>query len=78
MNKIIHVHFIEPFEGMSDLYFGSVIAIYDVVPKEAVGITYHSLSYAIRGKSEYRNKKVVIRVGQLMRKSQSRTKDVRT
>lgn len=59
---------------MNDLYFSSLKAIYDVVPQEAVGIRYKSLTNAIRGKERYENKKVIIRIGELVRKSNCRTK----
>lgn len=72
--KVVHLTFKEPYEGMTDLYFSSLKAIYDVVPKEAVGIEYKSLTNAIRGKSEYENKKVAIRIGHLVRKASVRTK----
>ena len=58
---------------MNDLYFSSLKAIYDVVPQEAVGIRYKSLTNAIRGKGLYENKKVIIRIGKLVRKSNCRT-----
>lgn len=71
--KVVHLSFKEPYEGKTDLYFSSLKAIYDAVPQEAVGIRYKSLTNAIRGKERYENKKVVIRIGELMRKAQSRT-----
>ena len=74
--KVVHLTFKEPYIGMADLYFSSLKAIYDVVPKEAVGIEYKSLTNAIRGKGEYENKKVTIRIGRLVRKASIRTKKV--
>lgn len=73
--KVVHLFFKEPYKNKSDLYFSSLKAIYEVVPIEAVGIRYKSLTNAIRGKEQYENKKVVIRIGQLVRKPNSRTKD---
>lgn len=70
--KIVHLQFKEPHDGETDLYFGSLKAIYDAVPAEAVGITYKSLTNATRGKNEYENKKVLIRIGQIQRKARSR------
>lgn len=67
--KIIHLHFKEPYEGMTDLYFSSVKAIYDQVPESAVGIKYRSLTNAIRGKERYENKHCIVSVGELHRKS---------
>lgn len=69
--KVVHLHFKEPYEGKTDLYFGSLKSIYDVVPYEAVNVSYKYLTNAIRGKEIYENKKVVIRVGELIRKPKS-------
>lgn len=71
--KIVHLQFKEPHNGETDLYFGSLKAIYDAVPAEAVGITYKSLTNATRGKNEYENKKVIIRFGQIQRKARGRS-----
>ena len=72
--KVVHIHFKEPHEGMSDLYFSSIKAIYEQVPESAVGIKYKSLTNAIRGKICYENKNCIIRIGELMRKSNLRRK----
>lgn len=68
--KVVHLSFREPYAGKTELYFSSIKAIYDAVPMEAVGIRYKSLTNAIRSKERYENKKVVIRIGELMRKAQ--------
>lgn len=68
--KIVHLNLKEPYEGETDLYFGSIKAIYDSLPKDAVGITYRSLTNALRGRSFYNNKKCVIKVGELRQKTQ--------
>ena len=70
-DKVVHLTFKEPYNGMTDLYFGSLKAIYDVVPKDAVGITYKALTNAIRGKERYENKKCVIRISVIHRKAKS-------
>ena len=67
--KIVHLQFKEPYNGETDFYFGSLKAIYDTVPIGAVGITYKSLTNATRGRSEYENKKVLIR-GKIRRSAQ--------
>ena len=67
--KVIHLHFKD--DGMSiikDWYFGSLIAIYNSRTVEDIGISYKSLTNAIRGKDIYENKKVIIRIGKLERK----------
>lgn len=71
--KIVHLQFKEPFNGETDFYFGSLKAIYDTVPVGAVGITYKSLTNATRGRTEYENKKVLIRIGQIQRKTRGRS-----
>lgn len=70
-NKIVHLTFKEPYEGETDLYFGSLKAIYDRVHQEQIGIAYKSLTNAIRGKEIYENKKVIIRIGQVQRKTRT-------
>lgn len=71
--KIVHLQFKEPRDGETDLYFGSLKAIYDAVPADEVGITYKPLTNATRGRSEYENKKVLIRIGQIQRKTRGRS-----
>lgn len=73
-SKVVHVHFKKPHEGMTDLYFGSLKAIYIQVPEDIIGIKYKSLTNAIRGKICYENKNCIIRIGELMRKSNVRRK----
>lgn len=72
--KVVHLHFKEPHEETSDLYFSSIKAIYEQVPESAVGIKYKSLTNAIRGKNCYENKNCIIRIGELLRKSNIRRK----
>lgn len=70
--KVVHLKLNEPHDGETDFYFGSLKAIYDAIPQKEIGIAYKSLTNAIRGKSEYENKKCTIKVGQLKQKSQSK------
>lgn len=74
--KVVHVHFKVPYEGMTDLYFGSLKAIYSQVPEDIIGIKYKSLTNAIRGKDCYENKSCKIRIGELQRMSNIRSKSV--
>lgn len=74
-SKVVHVHFKVPYEGMTDLYFGSLKAIYAQVPEDIIGIKYKSLTNAIRGKDCYENKSCVIRIGALQRMLNSRNKN---
>ena len=70
--KVVHLKLNEPHNGEIDFFFGSLKAIYDNIPQYKVGIGYKSLTNALRGKSEYENKKCTIKVGQLKQKSQSK------
>lgn len=67
--KIVHVKLKEPKDGRKDYYFGSLLAIYDNLSRDDVGIAYKSLTNALRGKEYYENKKCIIRVGKLERKA---------
>lgn len=74
-SKVVHVHFKEPYEGMTDLYFSSLKAIYLQVPEDIIGIKYKSLTNAVRGKVCYENKSCIIRIGALQRMSNNKSKD---
>ncbi len=63
--KIIHLKLNEPIDGKSDLYFGSLKAIYQKLSPDQVGIKYKSLTNALRGKDHYQNKKCSITIGQV-------------
>lgn len=54
-----------------DWYYGSLKAIYDQFDEDIIGIKYKSLTNAIRGKAEYENKKVIIHIGKIRRKSRN-------
>ena len=41
--KVIHVELHEPYQGKRHYYFGSVAAIYDVLPLDVVGIARETL-----------------------------------
>lgn len=58
--KVIHVHLYEPYEGKSDYFFGSIIAIYSILPDDVVGIKYNYLK--AKKLTQYKNKKCVINV----------------
>lgn len=67
--KVIHLHFKDDWASIiHDWYFGSLKAIYDSRTVEEIGISYKSLTNALRGKEVYENKKVIIRIGKLERK----------
>lgn len=69
--KVIHLHLKGKPDAStdSDWYYGSLKAIYDQFDEGIIGIRYKSLTNAIRGKTEYENKKVIIRVGKIRRKA---------
>jgi len=71
--KVVHLHLKEPFNGESDFYFGSLKAIFDTVPHEAIRISYKYLTNAIHGKDLFENKRCTIRIAHLERKQQSKT-----
>jgi hypothetical protein len=59
--NIIHVELNEPYNGKKNWYFGSVSAIYEQIPSEVIGACKEYLWQALRGKSEFRAKRAVIR-----------------
>lgn len=68
--KVVHLHLNEPYNGQSDFYFGSLKAIFDTIPHEAIRISYKYLTNAINGKEQFQNKRCTIRIGYLERKAQ--------
>lgn len=75
--KVYHVELKQPIAGKSHYYFGSKIAIYDVLTVEQVGISYKSLSnlYDL-SKQPYENKKCIIRLGEFHRKAGNRCRKI--
>lgn len=65
--KIVHLHLKEPYNEESDYYFGSLKAIYGLIPAELLGIGYKSLTNALRGRQRYENKLITIHVSTLHR-----------
>ena len=70
--KVVHLHLKEPYNGESDFYFGSLKAIFDIIPHDVVSVSYKYLANAIHGKDQYENKRCIIRIGYLERKQQSK------
>ncbi len=66
--KVVHLHLNEPYNGKTDFYFGSLKAIFDTIPREAIHISYKYLTNAIRDKDLFQNKRCTIRIGELIRK----------
>ncbi len=69
--KVIHVQLKEPYKGKSHYYFGSIAAIYDVLPKDVVGITKESLWNVLKDET-YTGAKSTIRFGILHTKQSNR------
>lgn len=66
--KVLHLHFKEPYEGQTDMYFGSYAAIYQVLPRTALGICETALSDAVRkGNGYYENKRITLRLSEMHR-----------
>ena len=70
--KVIHVGFTDPQQGYrKHYYFGSVAAIYDILPKDIVGISKEALWSALKY-GEYRGRKAIIRRGVIISKQTKR------
>lgn len=73
--KVFHVELKQPVDGKQHFYFGSKRAIFDVLPHDAVGITYRTLTNCVKlSNGPYENKKCVIRQGELVTAYQCRAK----
>lgn len=59
--NIIHVELDEPYKGKRNWYFGSISAIFEEIPSELIGACKEYLWQTLRGKSEFRAKRAVIR-----------------
>lgn len=69
--KVVHLHFKTHEHSQTEYFFGSILAIYDSFPSDAIGIKYDSLCNALRSKTRYENKIVVINVGEIRRKKKT-------
>ena len=69
--KVIHVELNDPYNGQQHYYFGSVAAIYDILPKDIVGISKEALWSALKY-GGYRGRKAIIRKGVLATKETER------
>ena len=65
--RVYHVQLREPYNGKTDFFFGSIIAIYSVLPADVVGIKYTSLKS--KRLDRYENKKCVIQSDDIIRNS---------
>lgn len=55
-NKVIHIRLDEPYNGARDYFFSSWAAIYEVLPKEVVGLAPSTIRVTMPGKTYYRTK----------------------
>ena len=68
-NKVVHVELSEPYQGKDNWYFGSVAAIYQELPKEAVGVSEVYLRRKLKQEGWYKSSMgTVIRKGILISK----------
>jgi hypothetical protein len=55
--KVIHVELNEPYNNKHHWYFGSILAIYDTLPIEVVGIAHTSLWNVLSKNGKYTTKR---------------------
>lgn len=70
--KVIHVELKEPYKDKCHWYFGSIIAIYDILPVDVVGIAHTSLWNVLSKNGKYTTKTAIIRLGILHSKQTNR------
>ena len=69
--KVIHVELKEPYKGKNHYYFGSITAIYELLPTEVVGVSKESLWNVLKN-GEHKGRKTIIRYGTLHTKQSNR------
>ena len=72
--KVVHVELKEPYKDKHHWYFGSITAIYDILPVVVVGITNASLWNVLAKNGKYQTKTATIRIGVLHSKQTNRCK----
>lgn len=72
--KVVHVELKEPYKDKHHWYFGSILAIYDILPVDVVGITHKSLWNVLAKNGKYTTKTATIRLGVLHSKQTNRGK----
>ena len=74
--KIVHVHLKDQeFNGKTDFYFGSIAAIYDLLPYYVIGVRYSSLeNYLWHRGGSYENLRCQVTIGEIIRKRQAAKK----
>lgn len=71
-NNVIHVELDEPYQGRKNWYFGSIAAIFDMIPREVIGAGKEWLWQCMSGKDEHRTRKATIRRSKVITKKQKR------
>lgn len=69
--KVIHVELNEPYNNKHHWYFGSILAIYDTLPVDVVGIAHTSLWNVLSKNGKYTTKTATIRLGFFARSKQT-------
>lgn len=72
--KVIHVELKEPYNGRRNHYFGSVVAIYDKLPPDVVGISAAGLWNVFCKSNTYRGPLAIVRKRELVAKTTNRGK----
>lgn len=70
--KVIHVELHEPYKGKRHYYFGSITAIYDVLPVDVVGLSKETLWKNSLKNGEHIGRKATVRYGTLHTKQSNR------
>lgn len=69
--KVIHIELKEPYKGKRHYYFGSITAIYELLPAEVVGVSKESL-WNVLNNGEHIGRKAIVRYGTLHTKQSNR------
>lgn len=72
--KVVHVELKEPYKDKRHWYFGSITAIYDILPADVVGIARASLWNVLSKEGKHHTKTATIRMGFLHSKQTNRGK----
>lgn len=69
--KVIHVELKESYKGKHHYYFGSITAIYELLPTEVVGLSKETLWNVLKN-GKYIGRKAIVRCGTLHTKQSNR------
>ena len=72
--KVVHVELKEPCKDKRHWYFGSITAIYDILPVDVVGIAHTTLWNVLSKNGKYTTKTATIRLGVLHSRQTNRGK----